>query len=353
MQANCRGHAMNIASWSLPLLSCAILLCAGTIAVFGVRMTRAARDLAHRTGMGEVLVGAVLVGAATSLSGITTSVTAAWSGHAGLAVSNALGGIAAQTAFLAIADIVYRRANLEHAAASVENLVMCAFLLCLLGIHVAGAATRSLSFFGIHPATALLVIGYLFGLFVLMKTHRAPMWIPRHTGDTRPEQAGYRNRRRGTMTELWLTFAAATVAVTASGWLLAQVAVPFAVRTGLSESFIGGTLTAIATSLPELIIAVTAVRMGALNLAVGDIVGGNAFDTLFIAVSDIAYRAGPIYGSISGAELLWLAISILMTAVLLMGLLYRERHGIGNIGVESVLLAIIYLGGASLVFWLA
>jgi cation:H+ antiporter len=155
------------------------------------------------------------------------------------------------------------------------------------------------------------------------------------------------------MTELWLTFAAATVAVTASGWLLAQVAVPFAVRTGLSESFIGGTLTAIATSLPELIIAVTAVRMGALNLAVGDIVGGNAFDTLFIAVSDIAYRAGPIYGSISGAELLWLAISILMTAVLLMGLLYRERHGIGNIGVESVLLAIIYLGGASLVFWLA
>lgn len=344
---------MNVASWPLPLLSGAFLLCAGTIAVFGVRMTRAARDLAHRTGLGEVLVGAVLVGAATSLSGITTSVTAAWSGHAGLAVSNALGGIAAQTLFLAVADFVYRRANLEHAAASVENLIVCAFLLCLLGIHVGGAATPSVSFIGIHPVTPLLVVAYFFGLYVLMQAHRAPMWIPRRTDDTRPESKGYKSRLQSGMAGLWASFAVSAVAVTGSGWLLAQVAVPFSVQTGLSESFVGGTFTAIATSLPELIIAVTAVRMGALNLAVGDIIGGNAFDTLFIAVSDAAYRAGPIYAAVSNAELLWLAITILMTAVLLMGLLYRERHGIGNIGVESVLLVIIYLGGASVVFWLA
>jgi cation:H+ antiporter len=344
---------MNVSSWSLPLLSGALLLCTATIAVFGVRMTRAARDLAHRTGLGEVFVGAVLVGAATSLSGITTSVTAAWAGHAGLAVSNAFGGIAAQTAFLAIADIVYRRANLEHAAASVENLVMCAFLLCLLGIHLGGAATPAFSFLGIHPATPLLVIAYFFGLYVLMRTHRAPMWIPRQTGDTRPESKGYRRRLGGSMAGLWSVFTISAVVVTLSGWLLAQVAIPFSVHTGLSESFVGGTFTAISTSLPELIIAVTAVRMGALNLAVGDIVGGNAFDTLFVAISDVAYREGPIYGSISNAEVLWLAITILMTAVLLMGLLYRERHGIANIGVESVLLSVIYLGGAGVMFFLA
>jgi len=54
---------MSPSSWSLPLLSGAFLLCAVTIALFGVRMTRAARDLAHRTGLGERHVGAVLVGA--------------------------------------------------------------------------------------------------------------------------------------------------------------------------------------------------------------------------------------------------------------------------------------------------
>ena len=96
---------MTVASWSLPLLSGLFVSCAGIVAVFGVRMARAARYLARRIGLGEVPVGGVLVGAATSVSGITTSVTAAWSGHAGLAVGNARGGIAAQTAFLAIADI--------------------------------------------------------------------------------------------------------------------------------------------------------------------------------------------------------------------------------------------------------
>ena len=88
----------------------------------------------------------------------------------------------------------------------------------------------------------------------------------------------------------------------------------------------------------------TAVRMGALNLAVGDIIGGNAFDTLFVAASDIAYRQGPIYAAVSSAERFWLAISMTMTSVLLMGLIYRERHGPGNIGLESVILLALYVG---------
>ncbi|MGB6020523.1 MAG: sodium:calcium antiporter, partial [Sulfurimonadaceae bacterium] len=86
----------------------------------------------------------------------------------------------------------------------------------------------------------------------------------------------------------------------------------------------------------------------ALNLAVGDIIGGNAFDTLFIAASDIAYRQGSIYADISSSELVWLAISLVMTGVLLMGLIYRQRHGPGNIGLESTALVVLYFGGVVL-----
>ena len=103
--------------------------------------------------------------------------------------------------------------------------------------------------------------------------------------------------------------------------------------------------TAISTSLPELVIAVAAVRMKSLTLAVGDIVGGNLFDTLFIAVSDFAYREGSIYAAISSTETTWLAITIIMSGILMVGLLHRERHGPGNIGWESVLLIITYLVG--------
>jgi cation:H+ antiporter len=85
-------------------------------------------------------------------------------------------------------------------------------------------------------------------------------------------------------------------------------------------------------------------------LAVGDIIGGNAFDTLFIAASDLAYREGSIYAAISSAEQFWLANSMLMTCVLIMGLIYRERHGLGNIGLESVILLMLYFGGIATLF---
>ena len=103
------------------------------------------------------------------------------------------------------------------------------------------------------------------------------------------------------------------------------------------------------TSLPELVTSVAAVRRGALTLAVGGIIGGNAFDTLFVAASDIAYRDGSIYHHVSNSVLLWVALSILMTGVLLMGLLRREKHGLGKIGFESVTLIGLYFAGVAMV----
>jgi cation:H+ antiporter len=313
-------------------------------------MTRTARDLAHSTGLGEAFVGALFIGASTSLSGITTSVSAAAAGHAELAVSNGLGGIAAQTSFLALADIVYRRANLEHAAASAENLFMAAFLLTLLGIHALALSVPDVGIFAIHPATVVLVISYVFGVRLLARTHSMPMWLPRKTTDTPPEPADHSLRPRHHLSALWLRFAGHAIVVALAGWALAQLAIPLGEKTGLSYGVVGGVFTAVSTSIPELIVAITAVRMGALNLAVGDIVGGNAFDTLFIAASDLAYREGPIYAAISGAEQFWLANAMLMTGVLLMGLVYRERYGPGNIGMESVILLVLYLGGLATLF---
>jgi len=195
----------------------------------------------------------------------------------------------------------------------------------------------------------VLIASYLFGLATIRRTHDLPMWLPRDTYDTEPESEDGDLQLGKSMWVTWVTFVACATVVAASGWLLAILALPLTIRTGLSESFVGGTMTAIASSLPELIVAVAAVRMKALSLAVGDIVGGNAFDTLFVSVSDIAYRDGPIYAAITRAEVFWLALTALMTSVLLMGLLFRERHGVANIGFESTALLVIYLAGAAVV----
>jgi cation:H+ antiporter len=186
---------------------------------------------------------------------------------------------------------------------------------------------------------------YVFGVRLLARTHDMPMWLPRRTSDTPREPVNDKHRGKKHLTGLWLRFAAYAATVAVSGWALATLAVPLGDQTGLSHGLVGGVFTAVSTSIPELVVAVTAVRMGALNLAVGDIIGGNAFDTLFISASDVAYSAGSIYAAVSHEEAFWLANSLVMTGVLLMGLVYRERHGPGNIGVESVALFVLYFGG--------
>jgi len=338
---------------SLPFVSAIFIIAAAVIAFYGIRMTHVARDIAMHTGMGDAVMGAVFIGASTSLSGITASITAASVGYAPMAVSNSLGGIAAQTLFLAFADIAYRRANLEHAAATAENLMMTAFLLTLLSIHLVALSIPEIEIFSVHPASIILIGAYLFGIYILRRTHKMPMWYPRKTRDTKLEKEVSKRSGKKALTGLWVNFVKYSAIVAIAGWVLAQTGIHIVQYTGLSEGIVGGLFTAISTSLPELVVAITAVRMGALSLAVGDIVGGNAFDTLFIAFSDIAFREGSIYASVTGVEAFWLGITILMTSILMMGLLHRERHGFANIGLESLLLLIVYIFGlATIVFFM-
>lgn len=136
-----------------------------------------------------------------------------------------------------------------------------------------------------------------------------------------------------------------------SGWTLESAATVIAAGGRLSHTFVGVMLTTISTSIPELVTSIAAVRRGALTLAVGGIVGGNVFDILFIAASDIAYREGSIYHAISAESQFWLALDLLMTGVLIMGLIRREPQGIARIGVESAaILLLLYPLGVAVLF---
>src|SRR6056297_3236508 len=117
------------------------------IAIAGFKLVKYADKLADITGIGEALFGAILLGAITSLAGITTSVTAAFQSHPHLAISNAMGGIAAQTMFLALADILYRKANLEHSSASFANILMGLLLIIMLTFILLVIFAPEISFF--------------------------------------------------------------------------------------------------------------------------------------------------------------------------------------------------------------
>ncbi|KPV40514.1 cation transporter [Thiohalorhabdus denitrificans] len=332
--------------WPLGLSLAVFGLATLVIAVVGVRLASLADRLADRTGLGEAFVGAVFLGASTSLPGIIASVTAAANGYPSLAMSNALGGIAVQTAFLAVADLAYRRANLEHAAASLPNMMWGILLVILLGGLLVAVLGPEASILGVHPVSPVLLVAYGYGAHLVAESREEPMWHPRQTAATRTDQPNAENLERGSLVGLWAAFLAAALVVSVAGWGVTRAGESLSELTGISQSVVGALMVAVATSLPELVTSVAAVRRGALTLAVGGVLGGNAFDTLFAAVADMAYREGSIYHAMGPREPALAALTVLMAGVLVLGLLRRERQGPGRIGFESVVVLSLYLLGA-------
>ena len=335
--------------WTLLQSAGVFAACAVLIGVFGTRITRVVDRLADRTGIGEAVAGALLLGASTSLSGVVLSVTAAWNGHAELAVGNALGGIAVQTLFLVAADFAYRPANLEHAAASEPNMMQNALLITLLALILLATSVPEVTFWQVHPATPIMFAVYIYGIRLVRRARENPMWYPSRTSETREDVPNTENRRLP-LQRLVPEFLLLMLVLGACGWLLEPAAGGIARHTGLSQTAVGVLFTSVSTSLPELVTSIAAVRMGALTLAVGGIIGGNAYDTLFTAAADVAYRDGSIYHAVPGATLLWLNLTLLMSGLLMMGLLRRQRQGVAGVGMEGAAIVLLYVTGIVLLF---
>lgn len=336
---------------TLPAIIGIFLASASVIGYVGFHLTRVADELADLTGLGEAITGALLLGGVTSLSGIITSVTSAYTGHPELAASNAIGGIAAQTAFLAIADITYRRSNLEHAAASLPNILQASLLLLLLSTLLLVAYSPSYHLFGVHPITPVLFLLYAWGLKIMGRAREMPMWKPKRTDRTVEDIPRVFASPQDHLKRKALFFILLALIIGFSGYVVARSGILIAARTTLSESIVGSLFTAISTSLPELFVAIMAVRQKALTLAVSNIIGGNSFDVLFFAMSDIAYRGGSLYHDAGQSVLYIIALTMLMTTVLILGLLIREKQGFGGIGWESSTTLLLFLAGMTGLFF--
>ncbi len=324
------------------LLPSVIAFSIATLAIIfaGSRLARLADELADRTGMGEALVGVLLLAGVTSLPDFAATLSAAIDARPDLAMSNVMGSMAVNLAFLGIADIFYRKANLEHAAASSVNLMLAGLLIVLLTLPLLAIATPSISQWSVHPITPVIVVAYLFGLRLVLHTQERPMWFPRRTRQTVSDEP--EKQHQGSLAATWFGFIALAIVTCIAGWVLMEAAKGIADQTELSDTQVGGLFTALATSSPELVTTVAAIRYGALTLAVSNIFGTNCFNMLVVAAADVGYLQNSIYHDVAPVQMTWGLVSILMTAILLLGMLRRETYGIGRIGFESALILAVY-----------
>jgi len=325
------------------------LVAAGAVVAAGIALAGAGDAIAEETGLSRMTVGLVMLALATSLPEIATDVSAALAGAPDLAVGDLFGSSMANMAILALVDLGARRRIFP--AAELRQSRLATGAITLTAVAVLGALVPSPAVIGwVGIDTILIGAGYLALLLWLrgapvdlrevagnsadaapprreteMAAPSARRWpsVPPPAGPTSPGApavAATRDRRR--LRRAIIVFTAATVGVVVAAPALAVSAKELAVLTGVGETIIGTALLAVATSLPELAASVAAVRIGAVDLAVGNLFGSNAFNMSILLFVDIAYTPGPLLDATSPADLVPGVGAILLTTLGLAAVLH-------------------------------
>lgn len=330
----------------------------------GVRLERAADEISDRTGLGQAFTGVLLLATATSLPEVATTVTAiVFVGDPTLAVYNLLGGVAFQTLLLVGADLRQRRRGaLTYFSPRFELLLQGLALVLLLQLAIAGqAAGGRPSVLSVSLWPVLIVLVHLTALYTTRRYHGAPRWKPSKEDDLpagpgaearqapEPEPAPGRRRPIG---HVWLAFAGASVLVLAGGWLAATTADVLAQRTGLGSAFLGATLLALATSLPELSTTLAASRGGRYPLAISNVFGSNSFDVSLLLLADVLYRKGPILADVHGPVVFVAAVGAAMTCLYVWGLVERQNRAVLRMGWDSAAALLLYAAGMTVLWFL-
>lgn len=318
----------------LQFLTCLLL-----IAIAGSRLSRYGDIIATRTGMGGTWIGIVLLATVTSLPELVTGISAATIADApNIAVGDVLGSCVFNLAIVAVLDFllrgesVYRRAHQGHILAAAFAIAMIGLVGMSLLLEPLGRVP-SLGHVGLY--TPLLLVLYAFSMrsvFLYERAHMAQSGADRENAgtDITLRQAGIR-------------YAAAAAVIVAAGLWLPFVGTQLAQAMGWHTTFVGTLFVAFATSVPELAVTIAALRIGALDMAIGNILGSNLFDMAILALDDLAYVKGPLLRDASGLHLASVITAMMMSGIVIVGLLYRP-HGrvLGSVGWISLLLLALY-----------
>jgi cation:H+ antiporter len=360
---------LSFGSYSLGINALIFLLAAAMIWFAGVRLERYADAISERTGLGQAFTGLLLLSVSTSLPEVATTITAvALLNNPTLAVYNLLGSVALQTAILAIADRMKGRSGaLTYFTPRFVLLIQGAGLLVLLQLTIAGMAARgvpSIASISLWPIVLLLV--YLGMLYLTYRYRGQPRWTPSKSDDAPVEEnpdadAGVDNQYLAdqndqtnprSMKNLWLLFCGFSLVVLVGGWAVAQSADVLAEQTGLGDAFLGATLLALATALPEVSTTIAASRNGNYNMAISNIFGSNAFCVALLLLAELLHRGGTIMERAEASVVFVTAIGAVMTSIYLWGMLERQDRTVLGVGWDSAAAVLVYTGGMTVLYFI-
>ena len=331
---------------TLTSLALQFLLCAALIACAGYVLCQSADRIAKATGLTGGWMGLALLATVTSLPELASGISAVTVIDApNLAVGNALGACVFNLVFLVVIDAlqrkqpIYRHASAAHLLSAAFGVVMLGFVAMSLLLP---AATPAMLHLGLYSPVLLAL--YLLALRSVFAHEQALR--PAHEHEAAEEEKSTAGLKRE-----WSRFGMAALVVLAAGSWLPSIADQLAQAMGWSRSFVGTLFMAFVTTLPEIAVTLSALRLRALDMAIGNLLGSNLFNVTILAIDDLFYTRGPLLADASPVHGGTAIAAVVMSGLVMIGLVMRPQgRELRVLSWISAGLLATYLLNAALVF---
>jgi len=329
------------------LLWLQFLLCLSIIGFAGYFLSRFGDIIAEKSGISASWIGLILLSTATSLPELATGISAvSIAGAPDIAVGDVLGSTVFNLAILVMLDALYRRETLYSRAAQghILSAALGAILIAFAGFSLLlDQAGMSPAFGHVGMYSPFILLVYLVAMRAVYSYERRTLNEFVETAAERYPDATLRGAIKG--------YAQAALAVVLAGSWLPFLAKDIADMMGWGQSFVGTLLVAAVTSAPEAAVTIAALRLGALDMAIANLLGSNLFDIIILAVDDLLYVKGPLLAQVDASHALTAFTAVMMSALVIVGLVFRpQRRALLGLTWISLGLFLLYILNAWLLF---
>jgi cation:H+ antiporter len=335
-----------------PVIWLEFLLCAALLVLAAGVLSRYGDVLAEKSGLGRMWVGALLLASVTSLPELVSGITAVtWLNQPNLAAGGVLGSCLFNLGLIALLDLAYQpgsilaRAQEGHILSGALSIVLLAAVASAVFL---GNELNALGFFGVSLVSLAVLVVYALGAQLIGRFEQ------KRLAQVLEREAEVRQYDQISKPRAYAIFGLAALAVVGLGIWLATLGDRLAIETGLSRSFVGNLFLAVSTSLPEVASSLAAVRLGAIDLAISNVLGSNLFNVMLIALYDVADGGGNFWAALDASNGLAAVIAMMMTGIAIVSLVYRASPRTPyRLNWDGVAIGVLYVGAMVVLFRLA
>lgn len=316
------------------------ILCFVIIAFAGYDLSRYGDILAEKTGISSSWIGLTLLATATSLPELATGISAVTVVNVpNIAVGDVLGSTIFNLLILVLLDALYQRETIYSRAAQghILSAALGALLIGFTGFSlILDHAVMSPAWGHVGLYTPIIVLVYLAAMRSIHRYEKATLDKYAETSAERYPEV--------TLREAIVGYLIAAVFVIVAGSLLPFIASDISDIMDWDQSFVGSFFVAAATSAPEVVVTIAALKLGAIDMAIANLLGSNLFDILILAVDDLFYVKGPLLANVDLSHTITAFTAVMMSLLVIIGLIFKpQRRSVLKLTWVSLSLLLLYI----------